>query len=131
MEPHLFHPKDGESMSSVYKRSWEAVCEIIGDNVGKKIAIASHGCTIRNIMCHAMGKPIEELNSVPWADNTGVFLLRFSDDALPEIVMYNDYSHLPPELLPGKNRIRTVVYEKKDNYRFFNIFSYSNYCCIN
>ncbi len=115
MEPHLFHPEGGEAMSSVYKRSWEAVLDIVGENEGKSVAIASHGCTIRNIMCHALGKPIEQLKTVPWADNTGVFLLRFSGEELPEIVMYNDYSHLPQELLPKHSRIRTVVYDKKPN----------------
>lgn len=113
MRPHLFHPKDGESMESVYKRSWEAVLEIVSANKGKKVAVASHGCTIRNIMCHALGKPIEELCTVKWADNTGVFHLIFKDEELPEIVMYNDTSHLTPELMPGGSKIRTVVYDKK------------------
>lgn len=112
MEPHLFHPNGGESMASVYKRSWEAVLEIVESNCGKKIAVTSHGCTIRNIMCHALGKPIEKLNEVQWADNTGVFHLVFDGEKLPKILMYNDCSHLPKELLPGKSRICTVNYNK-------------------
>lgn len=112
VEPHKFHPKDGEPMTSVYKRSWEAIEEIISQNDGKTVALTSHGCTIRNIMCHAQGKPIEELNTVNWADNTGVFLLRFHGEKLPEIVMFNDVSHLPEGFLPKRSRI-TPLFTKK------------------
>ncbi len=115
MEPHKFHPKDGESMQSVYKRSWEAVQKIIGENKGKTVAIASHGCTIRNILCHAEGKPIEKLNTVDWADNTGVFLLRFFDDkSLPEIKLFNDISHLTEDCLPVQNRIGRIFLKKPE-----------------
>ncbi len=108
VEPHKFHPKDGEPMTSVFKRSWEAVQEIVSKNEGKTVALASHGCTIRNIMCHAEGKPIEELCTVNWADNTGVFLLRFDGEKLPEIIMFNDVSHLPEGLLPKRSRITSL-----------------------
>ncbi len=112
MRPDLFHPKGGESMKSVYKRSWEVVLKIVAENEGKVVAVASHGCTIRNIICHALGKKIEALRTVPWADNTGIFLLRFNGNELPEIVLHNDYSHLSAELLPKKSRIRTVIYDE-------------------
>lgn len=114
VEPHKFHPKDGEPMTSVYKRSWEAICDILAENDGKTVALASHGCTIRNIMCHAQGKPIEELYTVNWADNTGVFLLRFSGKKLPEILMFNDVSHLPEECLPKRSRITNLFAKKPD-----------------
>lgn len=114
VEPHKFHAKDGEPMTSVYKRSWEAVMEILSENEGKTVALASHGCTIRNIMCHAQGKPIEELYTVNWADNTGVFLLRFEDGELPEILLFNDTSHLPEGCLPKRSRITSLFAKKPD-----------------
>lgn len=112
MEPHKFHPKGGEAMESVYRRSWEAVREIVSQNEGKTVALASHGCTIRNMLCHAQGKPIEELNTVDWADNTGVFLLRFDGGELPEILMFNDISHLTEDCLPKRNRIGRIFCKK-------------------
>ena len=112
MEPHKFHVPGGEPMTNVYKRSWEAVLDIVKYNRGKSVAIASHGCTIRNIICRAMGKPIEELNSVDWADNTGVYLLRFSDNELPQIVYANDFSHLGKENIDDDTRIRRLIMEK-------------------
>lgn len=117
MEPHLFHPKGGEPMSSVYKRCWEAVEEIVAENDGKRVAITSHGCTIRNILCHAQGKPIEQLNTVDWSDNTGVFLLRFKDGATPEILMFNDCSHLTADCLPPKSRIRSIKMDKPESLK--------------
>ncbi len=113
VEPHKFYPKNGEPMTSVYERSWEAVEEILATNKGKTVVLASHGCTLRNILCHAQGKPIEELSSVHWCDNTGVSCLRFGDDPLPEIVLFNDVSHLPDGYLPRHHRITTLVTEKK------------------
>ncbi len=112
MEPHNFHPKDGESMRSVFKRSWDAVKEVVANNKGKTVAIASHGCTIRNIMCNAFGKPIEQLNSIKWADNTSVFLLRFGESQLPEVLLFNDVSHLPEECLPEKSKITSLFVKK-------------------
>ena len=112
-EPHNFHPKGGESMRSVYLRSWKAVKEIISGNEGKTIFLASHGCTIRNIICNALGRSVEQLNTVDWADNTGVFHLRFKDvDKLPEILVFNDISHLPTECLPERSRIRSMFASK-------------------
>lgn len=112
-EPHNFHPKGGESMRSVYTRSWKAVKEIVAANVGKTVFLASHGCTIRNIICNALGREIEQLNTVDWADNTGVFHLRFENsNTLPEILLFNDISHLPEECLPEKSRIRSMFANK-------------------
>ena len=113
IEPHKFHPKGGEAMSSVYVRSWKAVKKIVAENEGKTVFIASHGCTIRNIMCNALGRPIEQLNTVDWADNTGVFHLRFKNlNELPEILLFNDISHLPEDLMPERSKIRNLFANK-------------------
>ena len=112
-EPHEFHPKGGESMRNAYLRSSRAVKKIIAENEGKTIFLASHGCTIRNIICNALGRPVEQLNTVDWADNTGVFHLRFeSVDKLPEILVFNDISHLPSDCLPEKSRIKSMFATK-------------------
>ncbi len=114
MEPHKFHVKGGEPMTSVYKRAGEVLEEIVAENEGKTVVIASHGCTIRAMMCIAMGKPIEELGTVNFGDNTGVFLLRFGGSKLPEIAMFNDTSHLSEELLPKENKIQQIIMEKPE-----------------
>ena len=95
--PYEFAPKNGETMRQVYDRIWDGVTDIVRKNKGKTILITSHGCAIRNFLCRALGRPIEQLNEVDWCDNTGVNIIDFDDAVNPHVVMMNDASHLTPE----------------------------------
>lgn len=105
VEPHKFAPRGGESMQALYNRVSNVLQHLVSENKGKTIALATHGCVIRNMMCYASGLPIERLKEVKWADNTGVFLLRYEGEALPKIELFNDFSHLPENCLPNFSRI--------------------------
>ena len=87
----------GEPMRHVYERMKCAVLEIVEKNQGKQICITSHGCAIRNFLCWAMGKPIEQINEVDWCDNTAVSIIDFDDAFEPTVVLANDASHLSGE----------------------------------
>ena len=113
IEPHKFSPLGGEAMTAVYKRAHETLARLVQENNEKTIVLATHGCVIRNLMCHEMGLPIERLNEVPWADNTGVFYLQYEGSDLPEIKLFNDYSHLPQECLPSASRIGHASFAEK------------------
>ena len=91
--PHLFHPKDGEAMTNVYNRVYKAFCRIAKAYDGQTVAIVSHGCAIRNLLCNLKGLPIESLNEVHWCDNTGVLAVE-SDGQNHHILYENDNSHL-------------------------------------
>lgn len=95
--PYDFAPKNGEPMRHVYERMKRAVLEIAEKNQGKQICITSHGCAIRNFLCWAMGKPIEQINEVDWRDNTAVSIIDFNDAFEPTVVLANDASHLSGE----------------------------------
>ena len=82
--------KMGEPMRHVYERMKRAVLEIAEKNQGKQICITSHGCAIRNFLCWAMGKPIEQINEVDWCDNTAVSIIDFNDAFEPTVVLAND-----------------------------------------
>ena len=97
MEPHLFIPEGGEAMADVYDRIWKSVTEIAAVEAGHTVAVASHGCAIRNLLCRAKGWPISRLAEEPWCDNTGVSLLEFENGGC-RLVFENDISHLDPEL---------------------------------
>lgn len=97
MEPHKFAPENGEPMRHVYERMKRAVTEIVLQNQGKQICITSHGCAIRNLLCWAMGKPIEELNTVDWCDNTAISMLEFDEQLHPKVTLANDGSHMDHE----------------------------------
>lgn len=92
--PHLFHPEKSEGMQSVYDRVWKAILEILKDNMEKTVCVVSHGCAIRNILCHAHGKPIEQLSTIPWGTNGAVSILEFSDGSIPKIISENSTEHL-------------------------------------
>ena len=97
-EPWKFHPDGGESMAEVYSRIWEAATEIAARHFGQSVLIASHGCAIRNLPCHAHGWPIERLNDVDWCDNTAISVIVFDRSMQPEILLENDSSHLAEHL---------------------------------
>lgn len=98
IEPWKFHPENGEAMVSVYERIYNAVLDIVHENRGKTIAIVSHGCAIRNLMCRVKGLPIEQLNDIEWCDNTAVSVIDFDDNDVPTLVVEGDSSHLSDEL---------------------------------
>ena len=91
--PWSFQAEGGEAMISVYTRMGEGLMALAAAYPGGTVAVASHGCAIRNALCWARGWPIERLNDVPWSDNTAVTLLRWEGEA-PRIVWENDCSHL-------------------------------------
>ena len=57
-----FTVEDGESMESVFNRITLTVTKLAARNRGKKIAIVSHGCAIRNFLCYANDKTIDEID---------------------------------------------------------------------
>ena len=97
MTPYDFNPEGGESMRSVYDRIWNTILDIVKENEGKTVCVASHGCAIRNFLCRASGRPIEELNEVDWCDNTALSVIDFDEQLHPIIVVQNDASHLTQE----------------------------------
>ncbi len=94
-EPWAFEAPGGESMRSVYERMRDTIGRIVRAHAGGTVAVASHGCAIRNYLCFAQGWPIERIGEVGWCDNTAVSRIEFGDDFLPRPVYLNDSSHLP------------------------------------
>lgn len=95
--PGKFHAEGGESMREVYNRMWEAAGDIAGANRGKTICVVSHGCAIRNLLCHAMGWPVDRIGEIGWCDNTAVSEVDFDGGMRAKVAVMNDASHLPRE----------------------------------
>lgn len=89
-----FYIEGGENMTEVFDRMKTAVQDIAAHNQGRTIAVVSHGCSLRNYLCFAMGKPIEYLKEVGWSDNTAVSLAEYDGNLVPRIIFRNDSSHL-------------------------------------
>lgn len=95
--PARFQAPGGESMEQVYQRAAAILTEIIGRHPGKRIAVATHGCFIRNALCFLLGYPISEMNRVPLADNTAISAFQIEGTSVQPVFL-NDNSHLPQEL---------------------------------
>lgn len=95
--PWSFAPQNGEPMRAVYARMAEVLSAIAEDHPGETVGVASHGCAIRNALCWASGRPIEQLLEIPWCDNTAVSVLEF-EDGRPSIILANDNGHLDDAL---------------------------------
>jgi broad specificity phosphatase PhoE len=96
-EPWNFRVEGGETMKEVYDRIWETVTGIVRENEGLSVCVVSHGCAIRNFLCRAQGRPLEELMEVPWCDNTAISVIDFDEGLKPQITLLNDSSHLDEE----------------------------------
>ncbi len=94
--PHEFEAPEGETMRQLYDRMREAILDIVAANEGKTVAVASHGCAIRNALCWALTGDIVRLADIPWCDNTAVSELVFENGVLT-VKNYNDSSHLDSE----------------------------------
>ena len=95
------HPKfvveNGESMESVFNRITLTITKLAARNREKTIAIVSHGCAIRNFLCYANNKSLNEINDVSWSDNTAISKIEFDHNLKPTIIFQNDSSHLTDE----------------------------------
>ena len=97
-EMHKFYIEDGETVVEVSERMKKAIGEIVSQNVGKNIAIVSHGCAIRTYLCFASGNTLDKLQDMGWSDNTSVSLVEYGADLTPNLVYKNNSDHLPHEL---------------------------------
>ena len=111
--PQDFAPEGGEPMREGYERIWDAILEIVKENKGKSVAVAAHGGVIRCLMSRLMFGTVEKLKDVPWGENTAVTLIEFNDDGVPYIHFFNDFSHVPEEYLPKRNRLSSLIGIKK------------------
>lgn len=64
--PEKFFCQGGETMEEVFERVTSSLTSIISNNIGKNIAIVSHGCALRNICAFLLGGKIEFLKFTPW-----------------------------------------------------------------
>lgn len=106
--PQDFAPPGGEAMRNAYVRIWDAVLAAVRENIGKTVAIATHGGVIRCLNCRLTYGSIDRLKDTPWCENTGVTLINFNDDMSAQVKFMNDTSHVPEELLPKRSRMAEV-----------------------
>jgi broad specificity phosphatase PhoE len=94
-----FNAPNGEKMIEVYERMRMAVTDLVTRNIGKTVAVVSHGCAIRNFLCYVEFGDLSKLIDAGWADNTSVSLLEYDDENQKFKIIYkNDSTHLPDDI---------------------------------
>ncbi len=92
-----FYLAGAETYQQVQTRSLAALYEIAEQNPGRTVVITTHGITIRCMLTKLMGISLNDSETVPIFQNTGVAHL-FYEDGQFRVDYLNDGSHLPPEL---------------------------------
>ena len=97
-----FKAPNGESIKEVFKRVSNSLGEIISENDNKTVAVISHGCSIRAMMCYLLGKKLEEIADVPLGTNTAVSIVEI-DKNENRVIAMSDTSHLPKKMRNKKH----------------------------
>lgn len=113
----LFCAPNGDAMTDVYSRMYDIFTQIAKENLGKTIAVISHGCAVRNFLSAVEFGSILHLRDVGWADNTAVSLVEFDLICGWQLVFKNDSSHLPADMssLTNANWCKYETEEKDEN----------------
>lgn len=107
--PEDFAPEGGEKMRDAYERIWNTVKKIASQNTDKTVACTTHGGVTRCLLCRLLKGDISKLSEMPWSENTAVSLIEFDSELNPNVVFFNDVSHLPEELIPKRSRLSSFM----------------------
>ncbi len=97
-----FYLPGAERYGDVRSRAAAALEKIARENDGKTVAVVSHGVTIRCLLSHMLGKPLDD-PELPICGNTGVTHLFFEDGRYT-VDYINDCAHLAMLALPEWDR---------------------------
>ncbi|MBR5155226.1 MAG: histidine phosphatase family protein [Clostridia bacterium] len=70
---------NGESVKEFVKRVHSTVLQIVQENQGKTVCIATHATPIRVISCFATGLDPIHLKDVPWSPNASINIIDYQD----------------------------------------------------
>jgi broad specificity phosphatase PhoE len=100
---HVHQMPNGESIIEFQKRLIDEVKYIAANNTGKNICIVTHGTAIRAMMAYFRHKELEEMQNIPWYDNTSITIVDFENNKFT-IILEGDASHLDKEMSTLKNQ---------------------------
>ena len=83
-----------ETYAEVGRRVYEAMREISEANDGKRVAVVSHGVSIRSFLSLVTAIPLSDTEALPIFHNTSVSTLRYENGVFTPIVL-DECSHLP------------------------------------
>ena len=89
-KPHLFSLEGAESFLDLTNRSLKIIKHLSEKNLGRRIAIVSHGAFIKAFMSYVDQKEIHEIWDPPFMDNCSHNIVIFNSNKLFSITRYAD-----------------------------------------
>lgn len=90
-----FQRGGGESKVMLQQRTVAAIDEIVAAQAGKRVAIVSHGGTIRTYLAYVLEMPLQRIFTRFRLGNTAICTVRLPQDGtVPTLVSLNDTAHL-------------------------------------
>lgn len=83
----------GECIAQLAARVMDSLRRLTETHAGGRIAVATHAVPVRLVGCLLGGKALEELNTVPWADNASITTVEMVDGEW-HLVRYGESDHL-------------------------------------
>ena len=108
--PEDFKIDGAETFFDVQKRAVKALTQVAERHEGQTVAITSHGVAIRCMLTGVLGLRINDVDSVPIPNNTGVAKLIYEDGRF-SAEYTNDFSHLE-DLPPSSHGKITALWHK-------------------
>ena len=104
-KPYAHRMPGGECMREFQERIVKEFEHIINNNKGKNICVVTHGTAIRTLMCHFHGCRLEDMNNIPWCDNTAVTIVDYDDEEGKfKVIVEGDNSHLSKDMKTIENQ---------------------------
>ena len=117
-EPWKCVPDGGESVRRASERMYAAISQLAEENEGRTIACFSHGAALRGFLCRALGRPLEEIKTVGWCENTAVSCLTYDAEHFHVVYHYSaDHLHQAEGTLANQNWWREGDDPRRHNLR--------------
>ncbi len=92
-----WHMEGAETYAQVRDRALAELKRIAIENEGKRVAVISHGVTIRCLLWGITGIPLSDVKAMPISRNTAVSKIIWDGECFHAEYL-NDASHLPPAI---------------------------------
>lgn len=112
-DPSRWRHQGAESYAQVTERAYPALEAIARRHEGGRVAVVSHGVTIRCLLSRIMGVALRDRTRLPIAQNTAVTRLRWEDGRFT-VELLNDSAHLAVLGQPAWNSSANLRHEPLD-----------------
>ena len=112
-EPETWHIDGAETYQQVGERVYAAIEDIAGQNDGRRVAVVSHGVSIRTFTAKVTGISLNDVKALPIFRNTSVSTFTYDNGKFTPVEL-NSYYHIENLGLPVFNKTEDIRHEYID-----------------